>query len=349
MANAEPVKEETKFILLSEIHADFDWNSRHKSFRDEKLPVDDAGNPLEPSAGSFQSLLNSIRMVGQDDSVVVRPSAKGKKPYELVVGFRRYQALVKSAEEKINVPVPRGIASSVLAPMIKVEIRNLDEKEARALNGRENIERENLSTCDQAFIVKKMVSEGMSDLAIASATGMSNGHISQLHRIADGLHETILERWRADKTVQSVTSLDRLEKISKLSEGEGDKKRPARGAQEEALNELLESKTSKGGNKGKWIESAIRQAAALGTFLGTLDAADLIDCSKLNLDNPSHAKILVAGDILLIKGKDGMATDSQWQKIAAAASAAYDFALNPPEESEEGEEAPKTGTKKKVA
>lgn len=351
MANPEPVKEETKYISLKDIHADYDWNSRHKSFRDETVPVDEEGKPLESSAGSFQSLMKSIQAVGQDDAVIVRPSSKGKAPFELVAGFRRHFALLKSAEDKINVPVPKGVVSSVAAPMIKVEIRNLDEKEARALNGRENIERENLSTCDQAYIVKSMIFQGMSDVAIAGATGMSNGHISQLHRIVDGLAEPVLERWRADKMVQAVTSLDKLEKISKISEGEGDKKRPDQKAQEKAIDELLESKSSKGGNKGKWIDSAVRQASAIGTLLGSLELADLIDCGKLKLKNVAHVKNLVNGDILIIKGKDGKATDGQWQKIADAAQEAYDAALNPEEEEEEEEETdPKTGTKtKKVA
>jgi ParB-like chromosome segregation protein Spo0J len=347
-------KEESKFVKLNEVHADYDWNSRHKSFRDEPKPVNDDGKEVEPAAGSLWSVLKSIQTVGQDVAVIVRPTpagAKHKRPYELVAGFRRFWCLEKSAHEKINVPVPRGVVSSITEPVVKIEVRNLDEREARALNGRENIERENLSTCDQAYIVRRMVSEGMSDVAIAGATGMSNGHISQLHRITDTVHPDLLEMWRGDKVVQAALSLDKLEKIGKLQAGEGDKKSPDLKEQTKVLNEVLESKSTRGGNKGKWIDSACRQAAAIGTLLGSLEYAELIDTGNLSFTNVKHVQALVAGDLLVIKGKDGAATEKQWEKIAAAAAEAYETAVNPPEEEEEEEEETeaKTGTKKKAA
>ena len=331
MADAPKMKEETKYVPLSDVHADFDWNSRHKSFRDEKVEVDDEGKVIEAADGSFLSTKKSIQTNGQDIACIVRPSSKGKHPFELVCGFRRYEALVQSAKEKVN--VPNG--GSPDNPLIKVEIRNLDEEQAQALNGRENIERQNLNTCDQAFIVKRMQTKGMTDVAIASAIGMSNGHVSQLSRIVKNMAPDILERWRNEKIVQAAVSLDKLEKIAKE---ETPKK------QEEKLKEFLDSGTTKGGNKGKWIESAIRQAGNIGTLLGTLEFQELIDTS--NLDLKKHVRELCHGGILIIKGKDGKATDNQWEKIGQAAEDAYQKAMNPEEEGEEETE-PKTGVKEK--
>jgi ParB/RepB/Spo0J family partition protein len=335
MANEQQtMKEETKYVLLSEVHADFDWNARHKSFREEKPEVDESGKPIEPDAGSFLSIVKSIQTNGQDEAVTVRPSTKGKKPYDLVAGFRRYEALVRSASEKVN--VPKG--GTLDAPLIKIQIRNLSEQEAQSLNGRENIERENLSTCDQAFIVKRMLATGMTDVRIAAEVGMSNGHISQLHRIVEKMAPEILDRWRNEKVVQASLSLDKLEKISKE---EGSKK------QAEKLDEFMSSGSTKGGNKGKWIDSAIRQATAIGTLLGTLEFAELIDTG--NLDLKKHVKSLVAGDILIIKGKDGKATDNQWDKIGEAAQNAWEAAMNPPEEEESPAEEKKSKNGSKTA
>ena len=48
-----------------------------------------------------QELLGSIRGLGLIQDVIVRPTGNEKKPYSIVAGYRRYQALLKSKVKEV--------------------------------------------------------------------------------------------------------------------------------------------------------------------------------------------------------------------------------------------------------
>ena len=96
-----------------------------------------------------------------------------------------------------NVP-----GSTAKNPMIKVDIRNLSEAEARELNGIENLERRNLSTADTAWHIAKLAEiaeqQGVkkTDTEIAQQIGLTQSYVSKLLSIMKGVRPQILESWR---------------------------------------------------------------------------------------------------------------------------------------------------------
>lgn len=330
MANDTPkVKEETKRILLSEVYVDFNWNCRQGRWQDEK--PDDKGQPLEgPNGGTgFLGLIASLKAVGQDTACDVRPNTKKTKhPYELVTGFRRYEALRRIAEEGVNIPG----WDSPKNPSVKVSIRNLTEVEARALNGRENIERDNISTADTAFIIADLGALGMTDKEIGEKIGKSGGYCSVLHGIMKNTKADLLKTWR-ESPVDPLSVAER-KALAELPKGE----------QDEAYKKLVSAKDGKdkraGGGQGAWLKTALLQAQAIGTMLGNLEREGLISTDSLDFATMiERVKDYSAG--LLRVGKKG-ATEKQWQTLGKAAQdawqAAIDYVEPEPKKEEKGKE-----------
>jgi ParB/RepB/Spo0J family partition protein len=308
------VKEEAKYIPLAQITADYEWNCRQGKWQDEPRPEEGKDAP----AGSYWSLYNSLQAVGQDDPVVVRPTGKDKKPYELVAGFRRFHAIGKIAEAGVNIPKAPG---SPKDPHILVIIRNLTDAESKALNLRENLERKGIRTADTAKHVFELSEKhGMPATEIATKIGMGNSNTSQMLRIMKGLSAPLAKRWQDDPTLD-IISLDALEKIAQKGKGE----------QETEVNKVISAKNEKPTNQ--WVETAKREAAAIGTFLGNLEFLGLIDTS--NLDFSKDFESLTVGGLLKIKGNkgsEGKATAKQKEDIVEAMTAAYNVAIEGPKE-----------------
>src|SRR6185369_17815201 len=70
-----------------------------------------------------------------------------------------------------------------------------DERAARVLNIRENTARNNLKTPDLVFQVRDLAKEGMSQVAIAEAIGVTQGFVSKLLKVAT-LPKPVLAHWR---------------------------------------------------------------------------------------------------------------------------------------------------------
>ncbi len=320
------IKEETKYVRLSEIKVDYDWNCRQGRWQDEPAPEEGKDAP----AGSFWSLYQSLLANGQDDPVVVIPTGNDKQPYFLVAGFRRTAALTKIAENKID--VPRGGSSK--DPLVLVQVRALSEGEAKALNLRENIERKGIRPVDTARIVWELSKENpdskhkMVATEIAAKIGMGNSNTSQMVRIMGGLSKPVAERWK-DEASLDVVSLDAWEKIAQKPKGE----------QNAEVEKVVKAKTEKKTNQ--WIETAKRESYALGQLFGHLHFKKHIDGDKLDFAKALEDFVGDGGklkwgflNIKGNKGSEGVATDAQKQHLVDSMTEGYNSTVDgpPPEE-----------------
>jgi ParB-like chromosome segregation protein Spo0J len=344
---ADQVKEVTTKVALSSVHFDHSWNGRSGGWMQQKHVEGDQEDGITPEHGmGLPGLIDSIKAVGQDDAIDVVPAASVKgwvglksKPsskheWVAVTGFRRGEAIRRIAEEGVNAPGidPRN-------PLIKVNVKNLTEVEARARNGRENIERDNLSTADIAFIIYELgeVHKIASDTEIAIKLGKSQGYVSKLHRVMVKTKPSITKAWR-ENPIDPLTVEQRI-KLADMPKDE----------QDEAYKGMLAEEPKKGAGQGGWMKSALAQAAQIGTLLGTLEREELIDTS--NLDFETNVSTCKAGGILKVKGKkdESGATEKQWATLAKAMSDAHEAALNPPPEEVKEEKGNGKGAKAKGA
>jgi len=251
-------------LPLTEIVVDTSWNAR--SNLEESSGGPDEGTGLE-------GLQKSIALRGQDEPVVVRANPAGKgKPFALVAGFRRFEAIRRIAE-----------AGGDKAPTILAVIKKLSEGEARELNVRENTVRDSLSGADLAFGIKGMLdaTPTLTDLAIADTLGLSQGHVSTLHRIMVGVKPNILKHWRESPLKISVVEMNKLATIDK-------------GEQQARYEELTRGKENpKPRGPGAWVSTAKDKAEGLGKLFGTLQRKDLITVDE-SLFQVEHVREVVS-------------------------------------------------------
>ena len=311
----EKVREETKRIPLGDILVDHNWNSRGSAWRNIATPTAD-GQPQEGPEGKlgFPGLIESIKSAGQDTAVDVRPNpTKSRHPWMLVTGHRRFEALMRIAEQGIAAPNfdPRN-------PTILANIRNLTEDEAVAKNGRENLDREDLTTADKAFLVHRMVTDQKkTQVEVAAQFGLSQPYVGKLARIMKDTNRKILDKWRSDP-VDPLTVEERI----KLTETPKDE-------QEAVFTKMVEgsSKGKKGAGATGWMGKAKEQAESIGFFLGGLHRLGIanVDVGKL----AANVKALGDSDFLTLGGKKG-ATENQLADLAKAIQAGFDKGLTPP-------------------
>jgi len=110
--------EQIREIPLSQIDADFAWNCRENITSESVMP-----------------LSHSIDLHGVEQPVVVRETGGGR--YGLVCGFRRFMAVTVLGWE-----------------FIPAFVRELDDFEAKLANGRENLERKDLSFWEECLLIR---------------------------------------------------------------------------------------------------------------------------------------------------------------------------------------------------
>jgi len=188
-------------VELSKIHVDPNWNARAlRNVRD----ISDM-----ESAG-FDGFEANIGKAGQINAVILRNTggktltgAKTDKPYELVCGFRRFNAISDLNAKKASKPcVPNLPDGSILA-----EVRDLTPTEARILNGQENTLRKNLKAPDLVFLAGDLAKAGMAQVPISEALGITQGWVSKLLKVAS-LPPAVLANWRDELPIPAVTTKD---------------------------------------------------------------------------------------------------------------------------------------------
>jgi len=298
-------------IPLTEIDADFTWNSRSGTLSQDSQ---------DEERSDFSALVSSIRINGQDEPVDVRPKKSGKG-YLLTTGFRRFSAISKIAKDD-----GREKTATILA-----FVRNDNDEQARARNLRENSARDNLKGSDLAFGVwdlfqrQSKAGKNPSSVGIASDLGKNQAYIARLIRIMSKGDEKVVKTWR--EAPFNISIADMLKVV------EFDKDR-----QEAALKELLDAKAGKSesGEKGpnRWVETAIASAEKVGELLGRLEKHGLVNTDGLDFELPEHLEYC-------LKSINPKATPAQKHKIGKAAQKAYEAALNASDEPEETRESGK--------
>jgi ParB family chromosome partitioning protein len=119
----------------------------------------------------LEELAASIKANGVIQAIVVRPlpAGSGSAKYEIVAGERRWQAA--------------KLAGLTDIPVI---VRQLSDKEAVAVALIENIQREELTSAEEARALKRLIEEfSLSHSQVAETVGRSRAAVSNLIRLLD--------------------------------------------------------------------------------------------------------------------------------------------------------------------
>ena len=248
MAERTPV-----VVALADINADYSWNCRSKTRATADgthINLDD-GDTENPG---IRGIADSFEIKGQDTPVDGYPDPKDSKKVRLVTGFRRFTAATLLAKDKkciMGLPVG-SIRVNMHPPMT--------EADARALNLRENVNRENLIGPDLAFGVRALMAADKSLTAkqIAASLGKGYSHINNLMKVAT-VKPLVFNTWR-DAVTQAPTIAEMLT-VAELAEDK----------QEAAYAALVAGKGEQTKGRNAWIATAVKTAKKTGMLLGNLE------------------------------------------------------------------------------
>jgi hypothetical protein len=313
--------EEIQELPLSEVEANFNWNSR--------------GN-VDSNSGKTAEIKASLALNGQEVPAIARPmpgGKRGKQTCSIVCGFTRYQLLSEIAKESGN-----------KNPTIKVVVRSMTEAEALKLNVRENMARETLSDADLVFAVGRLIKlePAITDTALGQSIGMSQPYAGTLKKIASKIKPTILTDWRENKVTKDPATPDAkarhtatIKQMKELADAMPDRQ------DEEYAKVCAEVKG--GGGSASWKDGVIERAKEQGVLFGRLFKLGAMP--KLASDFfPKYLGLLIsipthAGRAKKADGSEGgkaEVTEAMRQEFYTAARDAYtaactaDFVWPPP-------------------
>lgn len=304
---AEKIVKKIVALSLSQIHADYEWNSRSGD------PAQQAAIGEESEVNEFDALRQSLKARGQDQAVTVRPRKGSKDKFDLVVGFRRFRALQLNAEEA-------GDKNAT----ILAEIREMSDVEAKSLNIRENTARSQLTPPDLARSLVQLrqlhiAAKGAPTVdGLATEVGVGRGYASRLISIEDKVKPDILKKWHE---MPAAIGVGKMYDISKVD----------RDRQDELFEKLQPTAgrgTGGGGGAKAWLKVAEKEAKRVGTLLGNLERKGLIDTSELEFSE--HLEDCIA----MKQGAREKATDKQRNELVKLITEAFNAALQPPEAAE---------------
>lgn len=237
MANA--AQSVTNPVELSKIHVDFSWNSRAERNIKDMADTENAG---------FEVWARGIGQTGQLSAVILRNTnglllngKKTDKPYELIVGFRRFTAvsLLNSGQYLADAKKEkRNVVANIPDGTILAEVRDVKTAvDARILNGVENTGRKNLKAPDLVFLVRDLQKDGMAQVPIAEALSITQGWVSKLLKVGN-LPPAILDHWRDEKPITAVTTKDGTFKLEAGTNGKAVASRELTEPEMRALAEL---------------------------------------------------------------------------------------------------------------
>jgi ParB-like chromosome segregation protein Spo0J len=339
---SEPPKAvEVVFVPLSDIYADFAFNSRSEA--------NVASEPDSAPGGGLEELSASLRTKGQDFPVILRPNLhqKGKDrkkdeetgrmqwwwpPYELVDGFRRDVAITalnankknQEASKETGLPIVPGVPNGHIA----AEVKPFDDREATLFNIRAGVGRNNLEPPDLLAAIVKLtrppfsmsVQEISDDLACSLAT------VHRYATIGNALLPVIANHWRFGGAFDGVTANRRLslDELGEVAKEEKDK-------QTAAYKELLIGRVEKQ-STFQWFNSAEKSALRMGSFLAKLEIEGVIKLTSKPWEECVNALVR-----LPVSMRDKVRVRS---KIAAAIQEGYDGERKRDETRKRGPEEP---------
>ena len=318
-----------KAVKLDDIFADYDWNSRSKANVESQVTASSESN----EGTGLMGLVAGILRDGQDEPVVIRPIEGGKslggkstsKPFELVAGFRRFEAFTRIQNDK-TLRDARGsdpLVKNVPNGAIRAVVKSLTVAQARSLNLRENTNRSDMTTPDLVFGVRDMsFNHKIASADIAADLGISNSYCTKLVKIAT-IQRKILEHWRLGGEFEGVPSAKAVtvEDMTELANVTADR-------QIEKYKELI---VGRGAPKedNQRIEACKKRAENLGSVLGKLARAGFLTIAK-SADWTDPAVV----ELFTKHGKAGL-NKRQTTKCMKAASDAFVNAKEAEETEEE--------------
>ncbi|WP_018260178.1 plasmid partitioning protein RepB [Methylobacterium sp. WSM2598] len=138
---------------------------------DASFIADRVADPTDPS---LASLVESVRESGQQVPVLVRPHPVSAGRYQIAYGRRRVRA------------------AQILARPVRAVIRPLTDAELVIAQGKENLERRDLSYIERAFFARRLEEHGFPRDTITAAMGVGKGDLSTLISVARTVPEDIL-------------------------------------------------------------------------------------------------------------------------------------------------------------
>ncbi|WP_417720832.1 plasmid partitioning protein RepB [Salipiger sp.] len=165
---------------------------------------------VEHDEADHASLMESIRLYGQQVPVLVRPDPDHADRYRIVYGRRRVLA-----HRDLGLPV-------------KAMIRDLDDREAILAQGQENSARRDLSFIERANFARQMVEAGYERKIICDALSTDKTLISRLLQVAEAVPVEVIEhigaapsvgrdRWLGFATLWASQDLDAQDGVSMLA------------------------------------------------------------------------------------------------------------------------------------
>ncbi|MGH6858858.1 MAG: plasmid partitioning protein RepB, partial [Phyllobacterium sp.] len=129
----------------------------------------------EFDSGDFQELKASIEEHGQQVPILVRPSPHREDRYQVAYGHRRLAAL-----QAIGQPV-------------KAIVKQLSDEDLIVAQGKENLERKDLSFIERALFAARLEAHGIERHALMAALSVHKGNLSTMIGVANSLPEDLIE------------------------------------------------------------------------------------------------------------------------------------------------------------
>ena len=133
-----------------------------------------ADRVADANDASLDSLVESIRESGQQVPVLVRPHPTAAGRYQIAFGRRRTRA------------------AQLLERPVRAVVRPLTDAELVIAQGKENLERRDLSYIERAFFALRLEAHGFPRETITAAMGVGKGDLSTLISVARSVPENIL-------------------------------------------------------------------------------------------------------------------------------------------------------------
>lgn len=125
---------------------------------------------------AFDELVRSISEHGQQVPILVRPSPSDRGRFQIAYGRRRLRA------------------AEILKRPVRAIVRNLTDEELFVAQGRENLDREDLSFIEKAFFAKNLEESGCDRNTIISALCSDKADVSRYIAVARRVPERLVKR-----------------------------------------------------------------------------------------------------------------------------------------------------------
>ena len=303
-------------IPLSAVRVDHKWNARSGGWRELPETATTEESDAEPGELSLSDLAKSILLHGQDTAVFVRKNPKGTKhEFDLIAGFRRFEALELNAKKGEVVPG----WTSAKEPTVIAVIKEVTEAQAQALNLRENTERNGLSPADLAFRIaeiralhKKETGAELSKSSVADLLGLSPGYTGRLITVWEAQSDEINEAWRKFKPGVPIEkggdplSVEKRKTLAKFPKGSVEQKA--------AYDDLVKLRVPDD-KPDAWLDSSRKQAIRVGFFLGRLVRDKAVKMEKPSFMQQVKTICTSSVGMFSVPGDPGP-TQKQWEILA---------------------------------